>query len=351
MKAVSRFEANLLSILHFFLRRRPATQALPLVGNRYQRPPCLSRAAVELVQDSLAKGCVAILARDGGWRRERFLRGEQTSDGRLWERSTTNDLALRFSIHSLRFLVWITAVKPSDEKPRWLPPEKDLTVGDWLLFFLAYQALRGTEHGPALRSRFPFSRHALCRLAYPQDFAESPGNAPPNFLTWTSGAGACILEVWQRELAHCWVQAERAKGQIDDWQRMQAISRIQKQVLTQFGQAVTVGNRRDLARFLLQAAATLLREDATAEQWIAGLTTAGPRLTDRAETYRAALAFLRQLDMLRDWARQARTVGYLDEGYAASQLWKADWEHWQGDVLHARAQTIIRQLEPFRGED
>ena len=37
-----------------------------------------------------------------------------------------------------------------------------------------------------------------------------------------------------------------------------------------------------------------------------------------------------------------------DETYAASQLWKADWERFQDDDVTERAQNIIRQLDPMR---
>src|SRR6516162_3110461 len=61
MKTVSRFEANLLRILRSFLQRAPLERALPLVMEPSDRPPCLSRAVVELVQDHLRKGCVWLL--------------------------------------------------------------------------------------------------------------------------------------------------------------------------------------------------------------------------------------------------------------------------------------------------
>src|SRR3989442_1212685 len=101
MNIVSPFEANLLRILHFFLGQAPAQQALPLVQNRCPAPPCLSRTAVELVEDTIAKGCPLMLARSGGWRKERFVRGERVAAGRLWERSTPPELGLTFSRHAL----------------------------------------------------------------------------------------------------------------------------------------------------------------------------------------------------------------------------------------------------------
>src|SRR5205807_1103010 len=101
------------------------------------------------------------------------------------------------------------------------------------------------------------------------------------------------------------------------------------------------------ARFLLRVLAELLAEGVAAKQWLGSLKNAGPRLADRTATHRAALVLLHQLERLRRWSQQARAVSYFDETYAASQLWKADWEQYQGDALWARAQRILREVEPL----
>jgi hypothetical protein len=51
---------------------------------------------------------------------------------------------------------------------------------------------------------------------------------------------------------------------------------------------------------------------------------------------------------LQRWERKARSVGYFDEDYQASQLWKADWEAADGDETAARAHRVLEQLEPLR---
>ena len=48
MKVVSRFEANLLRILAFLLRRAPAEQARPLIDAGTPAPACLSRTLSDL---------------------------------------------------------------------------------------------------------------------------------------------------------------------------------------------------------------------------------------------------------------------------------------------------------------
>ena len=351
MQSVTRFEANLLRLLYYFLGREPAESALPLVEERRQAPPCLSRPAVRLVEEALAKGCVLLLAQRGGWRVERHLRGGKAAEGRLWERTAPKDLGLPFSRHTLEFLIWITAARPGDKEPRWQPSPDALTPGDLLVLFLAHDGLRETAEslGAAqLRLRTPFVQHGLCWLAYPEDFSGAAPAARPDFGPWTTGLGACMLEALQPDLAARWVQVEGGKERITDPQVMRGLGQAQDRVLGAFLDAVEAAGRLDLARFLLRAAAQLLGSYANAGMWSGSLQMGGQRLADRAATYQAAVAFLRHLERLQRWERQARVVGYFDEGYAASQLWKSDWDHYQGDALVGRAQAIIRTLDPMR---
>lgn len=358
MKAVSRFEYNLLRILHFFLGRVPLEQARPLVSNRWEKekPKCLSHTAIELAQDALAKGCVEILARglhkntarSGGWRRERFLRDERPVEGRLWERTPPAELGLSFSRHTLDFLMWVTLAKPADGRAAWIPPEDELQIGDHLLLFLAYHALRETDVGLALRSRLPFTANGLCRLAYPEDFAPNQDNPTPNYALWTTDVGACILEALQGDLTERWLEVERLKSTIADWQEMRALGRCQEQALNSFLDAAEDTERLDLTRFLLQAASGILVEGATGRQWVQGLQSQGPRIADRMETNQAALALVRQVERMRRWEREARGIGYFDDGYARSQLFLTDWERYDGDALFGRAQAVIGQLDPMR---
>src|SRR4051812_387856 len=101
MKEVSRFEANLLRVLRGIVQQ---TSVAALLEKPMPRPGCLGRAAVELIEDTLRKGVVQWLARQG-WRRERFLRDGRPVDGRLWQRTPPSQLVLRFSPWTLEFLL------------------------------------------------------------------------------------------------------------------------------------------------------------------------------------------------------------------------------------------------------
>ncbi|MHB1422406.1 MAG: hypothetical protein ACYC3I_04255 [Gemmataceae bacterium] len=351
MRSVSRFEANLLRLLGYFLHREPPERALPLLENRCEAPPCLHRNAVHLIQDALAKGCVFLLARHGGWRRERFLRGERIIEGRLWERTPPAELGLTFSAHTLRFLIWITAHRPGDLKNPWGVQEDKLSMGDRLLLYFAHEGLRNVAEelgAPALRTRPPFVNHALCWLAFPDDYTAAPADARPNFAPWTNGAGSFLLEALQPELSRRWIEVESNKERLADPRTMRVLGLAQERVLTAFLDAIEQAGRMDLARFLLHSAAVLLGPHAHAGMWTAHLNLTGLRVSDRAATYQAATIFPRTLDRLRTWERRARGVGYFDEGYAVSQLWKADWEQVRGDLLIERAHAIVQQLDPMR---
>ncbi len=350
MQNVSRFEANLLHLLYYFLRREPPERALPLIENRCEVPACISPGAVRLIRAALGTGCIHLLAQRGGWRRERFLRTDAAREGRLWERTPPQDLGLTFSPQTLEFLLAITAQHPSDEEWTWQPDEQRLSDGDRLLLFFAHEGLRESSEylGAAMRRQAPFARHGVCWLAYPEDFTSVPAGIEPNFAPWTAGVGSCIVEALQVDLARRWEQVEGGKERIADPRVMQALGAAQERVLTAFLEAVEVAGRLDLARFLLRALANLLGPHAHAGMWTGRLHLTGLRLADRAAVYASALSMLRQVERLRNWARRARNVGYFDEGYAAAKMWKADWEQYDGDALCERAHNIAQQLDPMR---
>jgi hypothetical protein len=350
-KSVSRFEANLLRILRFFLKQVPAEQALRLVHDRLDRPKCLSANAVHLVEDSLSKGCVLYLVRAGGWKRDRFLRSGEPRFGRLWDRSAVEKLTLGYSRHALDFLIWITAHKPKEERPVWTADEKDLTVADRLLFFLAYEALRtDAEVAAALRSSPAFGENALVWLAHPNDFAGEPHAVIPSFDVWLAEPGSFVLEALQPVLEHRWLEIERTKGQIGDWAQLNQQGQVQGRLIDAFTQAVNRAGRRDLVRFLLAVMSRVLATpDLAPTFWTGGLQGSGPpRLADRLETQRNALAVLRSAERFRTWEREARRSGYLDEDYAASKFWLGEWERFDFTTVADRAERVLQQVEPLR---
>ena len=350
--AVPRFEYNLLRILRFVLGHAPADQVAPLIHARLQpAPPCLGADCVRLAKDTLAKGVVSHLVHAGGWRREHFLRNDKPVGGRVWDRIPLDERRLEFGPAPLDFLIWLTAERPTDPTTPWDVDPTTLTSADELFFALAYQNLRTIEDlAVVFAGKATFRENALCWLYEPGDFATAAEPTPPAFGPWVAGPRAVILECLQPALTRRWVRRDREKSQIDDWRRMREQGRAESAALDGFLTAAHAAGRTDLARFVLRALSTLLRSpDIGPDYWTGGLRAARPqRLADRIETLRVALALVGQAETLQQWERAARSVGYFDDGYAASQFWKADWEAADGDVMAAAARRVLDALEPLR---
>lgn len=348
--AVSRFEYTLLRLLRFTLGHMPPDQAMNLLTTKFSRPPCLSAVCVRIAEDTIAKACVLFLVRAGGWRTDRFLRAGKPVGGRVWDRIPLGERQLTFSEHPLSFLIWLTAEKPTDTKEKW-DVAGELTPADELFFAIGYESLRAEPNLTAVLSeKRVFRSNPLCWLMFPGDFATPDEPTPPPFAGWTSGVRAVILECLQPHLEKRWVRSERVKGQIGDWRQMRRLGAAENRVLSDFLAACETAGRTDLARFILNTARTILSSTGlTAGFWVDGLQGPAPaRLADRLETQRLALALPRQMERLQAWDRRARSVGYFDDEYQASQLWKEEWEAARGDALTAAARAVIEQLEPLR---
>ena len=217
MQTVSRFEASLLRLLYYFLRREPVERALPLIEARLDAPTCL--AGRRAPRRGRPRQGLHVPARPARRLARRAAPPQAEEEDRPALGGTRpNDLGLAFSQHSLRFLIWITAARPGDKTPAWGPDHDLLTHGDLLLLYFAHEGLRDTVEGlarAALRKREPYQRHGLCWLAYPEDFTQMPDAAVPNFEPWIEDAGACILEALQPDLTARWVHVESGKERIE----------------------------------------------------------------------------------------------------------------------------------------
>ncbi len=268
--------------------------------------------------------------------------------GRLWQRSRIDELGLQFSRFSLDFLISLTANKPADWPNVEQLPIEQLTIADYLFLSIAYESLRREpELAASLRDLRCFQTNALCRLLYPEDF--DGVFATELFGIWFTPVGTFVLEAMQPLFESRWLEMEREKGQISDWQRMGTQGEAQHQLLNLFMDAADRAGRVDLARFLLAVLSKLLAApETTIAFWTAGLQGSGPsRLAERLEIQRAAVALLRGAMRLRQWEQRARASGFMDDDYPASQFWLNEWERLNGSQSLARAEQIVQSLEPL----
>ena len=172
---------------------------------------------------------------------------------------------------------------------------------------------------------------------------ESDDPVAPDFAPLFAGQRAVILECLQSHLTQRWVRSERVKGQIGDWKRMRHQGRAEFAALAAFLKAAGEANRADLARFVLQDQRGPLHR--RHDPGVLDRRPAGerPAATGRPARHPAGgLAVPRQMEILEGWQQRALGVGYFDEDYQASQMWKADWEAADGDRVAARARATDR---------
>jgi hypothetical protein len=247
----------------------------------------------------------------------------------------------------LDFLIRVTAEPVVDVRPAWTVPAKELTTGDQLFFLLVQDAIVADSERPvALRSLPVFAENPLGRLAFPSTVAAEP----PDYNSWFTGTRAAILECLQPWLASKWLAAGRAAGRETDWAKLAGAGRATAAVIGAFLAAADHHGRRDLARFVLRAASRILTlPEISAEFWSGGLFGEGPaRLQERVDVRKDAMALPVGFAMLENWTRSARRVGYFDEGYATSQMWKEDWEAVNGDTAAANARRVLTEIEPLQ---
>ena len=348
MRQVTRFESNLLKIVHAMVGRAPAAQVTKLLVRRAARPRCLSPDCIALIEDALAKGCTYWLA-SGGWQNETYLRGEAAQAGRLWQRTSPQDLGLEFSVYGLDFLIWLAEADVASDDV-WQPFEAEaLTCGDRLLLALAFDAVAESEIETAMHwaASEPFANDGLCALLHPELVGQRSTEFAPSFKSWLTSAGQPILEAVQLRLATSWLRLETDKAKIIDRDRMSAIGSTQRITLAAYLQAIDQAGRRDLARWLLIALRDSVAGSAEISRWIGSVDVRGLRVSQRTDVYRDAVAFLAAADQLSNWHQQAANTGYFDEGYAASQIWKSDWERYNGEASCTTARRIAREAEPL----
>ena len=118
------------------------------------------------------------------------------------------------------------------------------------------------------RTLLAFALAAL--IAAPASAADAAKPQPPDFAPLFNGQRAVLLECLQWELAHRWMQTERAKGQIGDWKKMRIQGQAEFATLNGYLKAADAARRIDLARFVLRTNAAVLQSEMTPVFWTGG---------------------------------------------------------------------------------
>jgi len=281
--------------------------------------PKIGTTCAGLLEDTLRHAWRALWMR-GGARHGASILSPAGADvriarGRLWERHAPVPLAFTSStIHFLRWLVATPFAAPASTHTTL--QATPLAIGDQLIVYLALDAARPT---PALRilAMQPFVRAApLAWLGFANLMAKR-GAAAPSFDSLTAGAGAIVVEALAGELAKKWHAVELGKRAMEDPNALIDLGDAQDQTLTGFLASCDARHRRDLAGFVIDAAAPLLARNLAPTPGQLDSTTT---LATRAQARIAAGSLLRAVVRWSEWDQQHRGVRFFDDDYAAAQL-------------------------------
>jgi hypothetical protein len=280
--------------------------------------PKIGSTCAALLEDTLRHAWRALWLR-GGARPAASIgtgaRAGTTVRGRLWERHPPASLAFTgASLELLRWLVETSFAAPASTLKQL--PARPLAIGDQLLVYLALDAARTT---PALRvlAAQPFVRAApLAWLGHAHALARRDATAP-SFAPLTEGVGAVVVEALAGELARRWYAVELGKRAMFEPEPLIELGAAQDLALIGFMASCDAARRRDLAAFVIDAAAPLLaRNLSPAPAQLDPNTT----LAVRARARVAAGALLRAVVRWGEWDQLHRGVRFIDDDYAAAQL-------------------------------
>lgn len=328
---VTRAEANLLTLARVAVGVIPPMDVMRLLITPVPPPQKLGPTARAALGDTLSRGAVLSLARQGGWLPD----GER----RLWERY--EPLPLAFTGNTVRLLQWLlsTPLAEHDGKPLFF--EGPVTPAEDLLVTLVLDRLRGTGCDALLARQLALRKLPLTTLAHAAVMARDlPLDEVPALDVATY---APYLEGLRSLLARAWLAAERSKRDLPQPDLVSRVGRAQEAVLESFLAAIDVAGRRDLAGFLIDAAVQWVTPERSADELTRAMVADAP-LRERTDARRRAAAMLRALARLRAWHDEHRNVRFIEDEYAAAQRLIVDWER-LGERGFSKAAALVTELD------
>lgn len=343
MKKVAASEYDILTLTRGLVGQESLAALEGLLRRSRKLPDKMGPTSMGILQDTLAKGVVLQLARRGGWRTDRYLKAGEVAEGRAWMRHTPPVFA--FSEFSIKLIRWL-ASQPVGNSDCPALSVKPKTLADELLMYFTLDVTMQLRCDTGVVRQPAFRGSPLCWLGFPDRLArdELEVNVTPElFEPLLGGDGPLVVECLQQHLASRWAWIEWNKQTIRWNAAMTELGNGQEAVASAWLQATDAANRRDLCKFLINAATDVLRGHAPADRWVQNLEARGP-LRERTGARHAAGAFLRMVRTLHGWAEESGSIRFFEDEYEAAQLYLTQWER-LGDEGFVHAERIIRELE------
>ncbi|MBX3231002.1 MAG: hypothetical protein KIT84_36695 [Labilithrix sp.] len=297
---------------------------------------------MRLLEDTLAKGAVRMLARLGGARAVVRADTGSIKPARVYDVRPVPVLA--FGKYTFELLRWMTrtALGVMGAAPFTLAPA---TAGDELVAYLAHRLVAGRrfERNLALSVTSP-----LATLGFARAIARANVTPPvPAFdALLARDEGRVVVECLAGDLAQRWATSASWGTEELDAEVALRIASHERATLDAFADALAKIERWDLATFLVDAARTALPPGERAERVAARAAPpvrAGGTLRVRTEArQRSGALFHAAARLSRTYESSAR-VGFIDEGYDVAQALLTSWSH-LGREGFGRAAAVVTEL-------
>ncbi len=306
----------------------------------------LGPSAMGILEDTLAKGVVKMLARLGG-AEPRLRPGASASAARVFE--VRGAPVLAFGPYTFELLRWLTASALDDPSTTELDAIPR-TLGDHVVAYLALRLVVDTRLERVVARQPALRRSSLAWLGHAGALArkEHAGEPPAIAELLALDDARTVVECLAGDLAQRWIRASRVStdsGQlaIPDALRIGA---AQQRTLTDFLDALERLGRWDLATFLVDAGTRLLKPGTTtsdvAARALAPVSNTG-LLRERTEVRRRSGAVFHALGRIGARREQLSLVRFFEDGYDEAQLLLGSWEP-LGREGFARAADVVRTL-------
>lgn len=328
---MTRAETNVLTLARVAVGAIPAHDAMRLLVSTVAVPGKLGPTARAALSDTLSRGTVLSLVRQGGW--------QEVEQKRLWERISAPPL--RFTSNVVRLLNWMLQSPLSELEQAPLQLQGPLTVAEDALVALMIDRLRGTGCDVALVRQPALRALPLTVLSHAGLFArEASLDQVPAF-------DVAALSPWVEGLrslmARSWLSIERSRRDLTEPSVLSRLGRAQESVLGSWLDALQAAQRRELATFIIDAAVPWVTPERKVDDFVHSMTPDAP-LRERTEARRRSAVLVRTLGVLRQWDQEHRAVRFIDDGYDVAQRLVADWER-LGERGFSKAADLVAELD------
>lgn len=307
----------------------------------------LGPTAMALLQSTLAKGTVKVLARLGG-AQPRLRPGTAGAAKPMRTFDVRPTPVMTFGPYSFELLRWLASVALDDASAPDLEAVPR-TIGDELLAYLTLRLVEGQRLERRIATQVGMRASPLVWLGHARALARHEAEGAPSFdALLASEEGRLVVECLAGDLTRRWKDTAHWSGDnVLDASHALRIATAERATLESFLDAIETINRWDLGTFVVDTGARLLargiRIDDVAARAAPPIRAEGP-LRARSEARRRSGAVFHSLVRIGARREYLSLVRFFEDGYDDAQSLLMAWEVLGRDGF-TRAGDVICALD------